>query len=85
MIVQAITNVILLAKPTVLLQNKRVSFLRQEKDPVQAGLEKFWRNVISPRRKNRWTNPNSFNEQFHILYSLNNVLLFYQEKAFVIN
>ena len=46
-------------------REQRVSFLRQEKDPVQAGLEKFWRNVISPRRKNRWTNPNSFSEQFH--------------------
>tara|TARA_A200000159_G_scaffold164803_1_gene196414 strand:+ start:10514 stop:11665 length:1152 start_codon:yes stop_codon:yes gene_type:complete len=44
---------------------QRVSFLRQAKDPIQAGLEKFWRTVISPRRKNSWRNPNSFKEHFH--------------------
>lgn len=44
---------------------QRVSFIRQAKDPIQAGLERFWRTVISPRRKNSWRNPNSFKEQFH--------------------
>ena len=31
--------------------HKTVSYERSAKDPIQAGLERFWRNLISPRKK----------------------------------
>ena len=41
-----------------------VAYERNAKDPIQAGLERFWRNLISPR-KNRYSRNVSFNERFH--------------------
>lgn len=36
--------------------HKTVSYERDAKDPIQAGLERFWRNLISPRKsRNRYT------------------------------
>lgn len=44
--------------------NRTVSYERNAKDPVQAGLEIFWRNLISPR-KNRYSRALGFNDTFH--------------------
>lgn len=41
-----------------------VNFLRSAKDPIQAGLEDFWRNVISPRKSNHRYR-NGFGFKFH--------------------
>lgn len=47
-------------------EEKRVGYARSAKDPIQAGLESFWRNLISPRRKRRnYYNDYGFAEQFH--------------------
>lgn len=46
----------------------RVSFIRSEKDPVQAGLELFWKSALSTRGGNkRYYHPNSirFGEVFN--------------------
>lgn len=43
-----------------------VQFIRSAKDPVQAGLEHYWRHLISPRKRKSYSYSNySFNEQFH--------------------
>lgn len=49
---------------------KSVNYLRQEKDPVQAGLENFWKSVISPRKNSRsWRGNISFTDQFnHVVF-----------------
>ena len=52
-------------------EQRTVSYLRAAKDPVQAGLENFWRGVISPRKKNRYRGYGGFHfaEQFnHIVF-----------------
>lgn len=49
---------------------KTVSYIRKAKDPIQAGLEAFWKEIISPRRKrHRSFFRMSFDEQFnHIVF-----------------
>jgi hypothetical protein len=49
-------------------EHKTVSYIRAAKDPVQAGLETFWKNIISPRRKQRYHSLRQrihFAEEFH--------------------
>tara|TARA_R100001015_G_C4631042_1_gene193218 strand:- start:905 stop:2062 length:1158 start_codon:yes stop_codon:yes gene_type:complete len=41
-----------------------VGYLRNAKDPIQAGLEAFWKDIISPR-KSRRTYYNGFGYNFH--------------------
>jgi len=41
---------------------KTVSYIRAAKDPVQAGLELFWKNIISPRKKRTY---HSLRQQIH--------------------
>jgi len=47
---------------------KSIAYIRNAKDPVQAGLEAFWRDIISPRRRNRYHSLRQqihFTEEFH--------------------
>jgi len=43
-------------------EHKTVSYIRAAKDPVQAGLELFWKNIISPRKKRTY---HSLRQQIH--------------------
>tara|TARA_R100000734_G_C3316196_1_gene108596 strand:+ start:552 stop:1703 length:1152 start_codon:yes stop_codon:yes gene_type:complete len=42
-----------------------VSFLRNAKDPIQAGLEGFWKDVISPRKSRKYLYTGGFGHNFH--------------------
>lgn len=43
-----------------------VNYIRSEKDPIQAGLFLYWKNILSPRKKFHYRTFNGgFKEQFH--------------------
>jgi hypothetical protein len=56
--------------PTFNFISKSIHYDRSKKDPVQAGLEKYWKGILSPKTRRGYAS-HGFSKQFNHLVSIN--------------